>query len=223
MKNKKHYRLKQDLEDICQASKFFDPQKYKPSTLSTNSLKESLQYSHNRLKVIHSKFEKLGFKTNIEEFEYLNLPAKNATFRKEDTEKQIWLTGHHDYRAGLGAEDNATALTAMLEIARYFKDSKLAKNIVFASFDLEEQGLTGSKHHVNQLSEQELKKIKYLINLDCLGSGKNITICKESYEIKSDKNLVTKIHNSASQLEYYFLIESFDSFGGDHIHFAKKM
>lgn len=221
MKNK-HYRLKQDLEDICQVSKFFDPQNYKPCTLSSYSLKESLQYSHNRLKVIQSKFEKIGFETNIKEFKHRTFQAKNGIFRKEDTEKQIWITGHHDYCAGLGAEDNATALTVMLEIAKYFKDLEIAKNLVFASFNLEEQHLVGSNNYVNRLSEQELKKIKYLINLDCLGSGKDISICKKLYTTKSDKKLVKKIHNSAANLGYKFLKKSFKDFLGDNINFAKK-
>lgn len=68
-----------------------------------------------------------------------------------------------------GADDNASGVAAMLELARNFKGKKLGKNnLMFVAFSGEELGLIGSKHFVNQLPVNK-KKINYVINIDMLG------------------------------------------------------
>lgn len=68
-----------------------------------------------------------------------------------------------------GADDNASGVAAMLELARKFKGKKLGKNnLMFVAFSGEELGLIGSKHFVGQLPVNK-KKINYVINIDMLG------------------------------------------------------
>lgn len=216
-------RIKENLDDICKVSKFFDPGIYHPYRLNRRLLEEYLFYSHERLNVVQNKFEKLGFRAHLDCFEYKRVLAKNAIFTKSEKRKDnTWIIAHHDYCAGVGAEDNASALSTMIEIAEIISESKISENVVFASFDLEEIGLEGSKKYVKSLPRDELKSINAVIDLECLGSGKDISICKSVYQARSDRTLVSSIHKIADSLGYNFIPEDFDFFCADHVYFAKK-
>lgn len=68
-----------------------------------------------------------------------------------------------------GADDNASGVAAMLELANWIKRSPLrTNNYLFISFSGEELGLYGSKYFV-QNSTIDLKSINYMINLDMVG------------------------------------------------------
>lgn len=69
-----------------------------------------------------------------------------------------------------GADDNASGVAALLEIARqltsYHKNP--AFNYVFVAFSGEEEGLLGSSHFV-QKGLVDLSRVSYMINLDMVG------------------------------------------------------
>ena len=69
-----------------------------------------------------------------------------------------------------GADDNASGVTAMLELAgRLKKDQPLLKrSVILVAFGAEEMGLLGSKYFVNHLPV-ELSKIVAMVNLDMVG------------------------------------------------------
>jgi hypothetical protein len=62
--------------------------------------------------------------------------------------------GWPDARAGAkgqlhpGADDNASGIAVMLELARLMADAKPERSIIFAAFAAEEAGLLGSRHYV---------------------------------------------------------------------------
>lgn len=68
-----------------------------------------------------------------------------------------------------GADDNASGVSAVLQIARAFALSgeKLLRNVIFAFWDGEEKGLLGSKHFVQHCPF--LKQIKGYLNFDMIG------------------------------------------------------
>lgn len=69
-----------------------------------------------------------------------------------------------------GADDNASGIAAMIEIAEQLSHNKenLESNIMFIAFGAEEKGLVGSKYFVmNPLIS--LDKVKAMINLDMIG------------------------------------------------------
>ena len=72
-----------------------------------------------------------------------------------------------------GADDNASGVAALLELAEYlqfYKDS-LEKNFLFVAFGAEEMGLLGSKYFVSHLPVAK-KDIALMLNLDMLGRMK---------------------------------------------------
>jgi len=68
-----------------------------------------------------------------------------------------------------GADDNASGVAAMLEIAGRLQESRtLSHNVLFAAFSGEELGLYGSKHFVDTLPVP-VDRVNYMINLDMVG------------------------------------------------------
>ena len=68
-----------------------------------------------------------------------------------------------------GADDNASGVAGMIELARMLSASKLKNNnYLFVAFSGEELGLFGSKYFVEH-SPVDTKSINYMINLDMIG------------------------------------------------------
>jgi hypothetical protein len=69
-----------------------------------------------------------------------------------------------------GADDNASGVAGMLELAKYFKNNNVTENynLIFLAFSGEELGLMGSKYLVDN-SPFDLKNINCMINLDMIG------------------------------------------------------
>lgn len=76
--------------------------------------------------------------------------------------------GQHEIHHG--ADDNASGISAILEIAEKLKEHKdsLETNFIFVAFGAEEMGLLGSKHFVNNLPVKD-SLIKAMINIDMVG------------------------------------------------------
>ena len=68
-----------------------------------------------------------------------------------------------------GADDNASGVSAVLQIMKAFAESgaKPKRNIIFAFWDGEEQGLLGSQHFTDTFGDT--KKIKGYLNFDMVG------------------------------------------------------
>jgi len=72
-----------------------------------------------------------------------------------------------------GADDNASGVSAMLELARQFsKEKKNKRTIIFIAFGGEEEGLLGSKFYVNNPAFP-INKTVAMINLDMVGRLKD--------------------------------------------------
>jgi acetylornithine deacetylase/succinyl-diaminopimelate desuccinylase-like protein len=68
-----------------------------------------------------------------------------------------------------GADDNASGVAALLEIARQLQASEArSHNVLFVAFSGEELGLYGSKHFVDAMPVS-IERVRYMINLDMVG------------------------------------------------------
>jgi hypothetical protein len=71
-----------------------------------------------------------------------------------------------------GADDNASGVSALIELAKTVKNSKYYKNnnYIFAAFTGGEQEQQGSKYFIDKAFENKLgEKISYMVNLDMIG------------------------------------------------------
>jgi hypothetical protein len=92
-------------------------------------------------------------------------------------EEFIVVAAHHDHLgrgAGgevyYGADDNASGVAGLLEIARIFGTGgdRLSRSLLFVSFCAEEQGLLGDKYFADHLPIPR-EAVRVLINLDMIG------------------------------------------------------
>lgn len=127
----------------------------------------------------------------------------------------IVIGAHYDHLGKIadqhfpGANDNASGVTMLLDLAREFakSDIKPDYSLIFISFAGEEIGLLGSKYFTTY-SPIELKKIKLMINLDMVGSGKegisvvnakaNPTIFQKLQQINDEKKYVVDMRAGGS-------------------------
>jgi hypothetical protein len=108
-----------------------------------------------------------------------------------------------------GADDNASGIASMLEIAEKLisKKDSLRNNFIFAAFGAEEMGLIGSKYFVNNLPIPD-SSIKAMINIDMLG------------RMKEDRSL--QVNGVGSSIEGTSIIESLNSRYEFKIGFAQE-
>jgi len=81
----------------------------------------------------------------------------------------IVLAAHYDTVEGSpGADDNASAVSALLESARCLESSQFEKSLLFAGFTLEEYGFVGSRHFLEQEGNGE-RGFSGMIALEMVG------------------------------------------------------
>ena len=120
--------------------------------------------------------------------------TKNNKAKKSDI---IYITGHHDSVAGApGANDDASGTSVTLELARVLKNLPTDTEIRFVTFGAEENGLLGSQHYVDNLSDDDIKRTIANFNLDMVGSrdAGDLVILTNDGEM----NLVTELAQESS-------------------------
>lgn len=142
---------------------------------------------------------------------------------KKKCKETIMFTAHYDHLGRMGTatyfpggNDNASGTAMLLTMAKYFKENPSDYNILFVAFAGEEAGLLGSKHFVEE-TPIKLKKIRFLLNLDIMGSGEegitavNATVCTEEFQllqsINEELNLLEKVKSrgpTANSDHYWF-------------------
>lgn len=142
---------------------------------------------------------------------------------KKKCTKTILFTAHYDHLGHMGsntyfpgANDNASGTAMLFTMAKYFKENPSDYNVMFIAFAGEEAGLLGSKYFVEN-PILKFKKIKFLVNLDIMGSGEdgitavNATVFEKEFEllqcINEEKKLLTKVKRrgpSANSDHYWF-------------------
>ncbi len=170
------------------------------------------------------KFLNINLK-NKEQKDYL---SKNvAGIRKGEIDSFIVFTAHYDHLGQIGtktyfpgANDNASGVAILLNLAQYYAKTKKKPKytIAFIFFTGEELGLLGSKYFSENPMFQ-LSKIKFLINLDMVGSGDkgiqivNSTVFKKEFalidNINSEKKYLPQIkkRGAAANSDHYFFYE----------------
>ncbi len=160
----------------------------------------------------------------IQEFESKNIGCyMNGTSTSDST---IVFSAHYDHLGGMGkktffpgANDNASGVSVILNLMKYYKHHPPKYKTVFLFFSGEEAGLLGSRFFVENKS-MDLKKIKFLINLDLLGTGDdgimvvNGAVFEKEFlllnKINADKKRVKEIkkRGKASNSDHYWFSEA---------------
>lgn len=116
---------------------------------------------------IINELKKFGWKPKLEKFsDGVNVFAERAGTNK--AAKAILIGAHYDTVASSpGADDNASGIAVMLEIARLLGSHPTARTLQLAFFDREEAGLLGSQAFVS--NQARLENLGGAIVMDMVG------------------------------------------------------
>ncbi|MGN7989028.1 M28 family metallopeptidase [Pedobacter sp. 22226] len=137
----------------------------------------------------------------------------------------LMITAHYDHLGGMGADtyfpganDNAAGVATLLSLAKYYAAHPQPYSIGFICFAGEEAGLLGSRYFVeNPLIL--LNKIKFLLNLDLVGTGEagmtvvNASVYPKAFallnHINNQHRYISKINSrgKAANSDHYFFTE----------------
>jgi aminopeptidase YwaD len=159
----------------------------------------------------------------VPEFKAANICALVKGNTKPDS--VILITSHYDHLGGMGkdtyfpgANDNASGVSFLLSLAKYYATNPQKYTIAFVCFAGEEAGILGSKYFTeNPLID--LQKIRFLINVDMVGTGEtgatvvNATQYPKEFALLNRVNdanhLLVKINprGKAANSDHYFFTE----------------
>jgi hypothetical protein len=133
------------------------------------------------------------------------------------------FTAHYDHLGTMGKEayfpganDNASGVAMLLELARHYAAHPLPYSVAFIGFGAEEAGLLGSAHYVSH-PLFPLKQLSFLFNLDLLATGErggtvvNATEFPQAFRLLQEANAelqaLTELKSrgpAANSDHYYF-------------------
>lgn len=188
-------------------------------------------------KYIKNEFQKYGYEVTEQNFKWPlknteNITSKNIiAFKQGLNNNQIIIGAHYDSTNCNGADDNASGVSVVLELAQRLSKVTLPYSIKFITFDAEELGLFGSRYFVKNMSKEEIDNTILYINIDSILSGDELYIYgdhgyrgwfrdevinlsnREGLDIKTSPGLNKKNHDDIKILEG----ECFDY--SDHVYF----
>ena len=137
----------------------------------------------------------------------------------------IVFSAHYDHLGGMGADtyfpganDNASGVSQLLSLAKYYAANPQPYSMMFIGFSGEEAGLLGSKY----FSEHPLIKlanIRFMVNMDILGTGDegimvvNATVYPKEFNLLKGLNTtgkyIAKINSrgKAANSDHYWFTE----------------
>ncbi len=121
---------------------------------------------------IQKEFKKMGFEVKGDFFQWEGRPYKNIVAEKRggtSSDHAFILGAHYDTVPGSpGADDNASAVAVLLEVARNIQTVSLNTTVRFIAFSLEEVGYIGSTHYAKEVKRKG-DKIMGMISLEMVG------------------------------------------------------
>lgn len=134
---------------------------------------------------IRAYFRDFGYKPSVQKFTYTRkgteYTSRNVIATLRGTSKRTVVIGaHYDNRPeGRGADDNASGVSVMLEVAkRMARQKKPPFTVTFVAFGAEENpgGLVGSTRFVKRLTPAQIGRTDAMINYDSLIVGDDMYV-----------------------------------------------
>lgn len=134
---------------------------------------------NNTLDWMINKYQSYGYTDIvIDTFIYSSFEAYNLIVTKMGTDypdTYYVMDGHYDSKTGTGTNDNGSGTSIIMETARLMKDIPTKYSVKFIHFSMEEVGLVGSTHYVNNIAFPNGMDIKLLLNIDEVGGVNGMT------------------------------------------------
>jgi aminopeptidase YwaD len=140
----------------------------------------------------------------LENFEAFNVAGMVKGTRQPDS--LILFTAHYDHLGGMGhetffpgANDNASGVAMLLQMAEYYAKHPQSYSMAFICFAGEEAGLLGSKYFTEH-PLFPLNNIRFLINVDMVGTGDTGITVVNATEHPKAFSLLQEINNAGDYL-----------------------
>ncbi|MDR7238453.1 M28 family peptidase [Neobacillus drentensis] len=139
----------------------------------------------------------VGKMERVEKTSY-NVIASLKPNKNKDTGQIVTIGAHHDsVPGGPGANDDASGVSAVLELARIFAKTPIDTEIRFLTFGSEERGLVGSSFYAKSLPKSDVDRMVAHFQMDMIG-GRDAGADNPAgglimYTIDGKKNLVTDL------------------------------
>ncbi len=131
---------------------------------SSAALRKAAQY-------LTQRFASFGLTTTVQSFSALAGTYDNliASTLSGGTGSPLILAAHYDTVLGSpGADDNASALAVLLDVARQLRGRRLQRPVQFIAFCLEEENLLGSRAYAAYLISTQQSVLGAIV-LECVG------------------------------------------------------
>jgi hypothetical protein len=181
--------------------------------------------------ILKSAFKELPAKLYLD-LEQKHIPSHLANnvigycAGKNKTKKTLLISAHYDHLGRMGSEtyfpggnDNASGNAMLIHLAEELIKHPIKYNVLFVAFAGEEIGLLGSKYmSLNPIIP--LKDIRFMLNLDIMGSGEegitvvNSTLFPKEFDllksINAKKRLLKEIkpRGPAANSDHYYFTEA---------------
>lgn len=127
---------------------------------------------------IKAAFKTYGYNPQVQRFAFTTeddeeLESANIIAVKRGLSSQEIIVGAHydSVDDADGADDNASGVAALLEVAKLLQDAQTPYTIRFVAFGAEEADMDGSRYYVEQMDEADIENTVGMINLDSLIAG----------------------------------------------------
>ena len=147
--------------------------------IGDSSFERAAKFVENYLKLIEVKpFFNGSYRDTLTIFRYHSFNVVGIIENRHSINDYILIGAHLDHLGKMdsmtdsifnGANDNASGVTAVLQIARELKKYKFDKKVIIALFTGEEFGLKGSKHLAQKLKKANIN-LSYVINFEMIGT-----------------------------------------------------
>ncbi|MCB0409976.1 MAG: M20/M25/M40 family metallo-hydrolase [Flavobacteriales bacterium] len=142
----------------------------------------------------------------------------------------VVVDGHYDTKTGTGTNDNGTGTVIILETARLLKDVNTEYSIKFIHFSMEEVGLVGSSHYVNNVAFPAGMDIKIVFNIDEVGGDitktNNTIVCEKDMSTPTAANAASAAYTdtlaTCTELYSNLLTEISFAYASDYMPFQAK-
>jgi hypothetical protein len=131
---------------------------------------------------IYEDLVSLGYSVEFQDWSHSGLRDRNLIARKVGMfapTEEVYLIAHVDgVQMGTeerfpAADDNASGAVDLLETARILSTYSFSRTLVLLFSTGEEQSARGVKSYLDQLSAEELSRIRYAVNVDMVGYDEN--------------------------------------------------
>jgi aminopeptidase YwaD len=124
-----------------------------------------------------------GYETRIQRFAVDGGTSRNVIAWRPGVRRHPVILGAHmdTVRRSPGANDNASGVAIMLDVARAVSGTAKARNVKFIAFGSEEYGSNGAHHvgsqtYVNRLGARRRQRLPGMVSVDMVADGRPLVV-----------------------------------------------